>query len=103
MIGRIAEVRYRRGLGRWKTDEEILGSVVFISSISSHGNPGQIAYSSVKAGLDGAEATLAKEAIFYGIHGAVIHPGFTDTPMVRAVRGRTLFRRTSCPTRGWAG
>ncbi len=83
MIGRIAEARHRRGLGRWKTEEGIQGSVVFISSISAHGNPGQIAYSSVKAGLDGAEATLAKEAIFYGIHSAVIHPGFTDTPMVR--------------------
>jgi NAD(P)-dependent dehydrogenase (short-subunit alcohol dehydrogenase family) len=85
MIGRVAEARHRRGLGRWRHEEGIQGSVILISSISSHGNPGQIAYSSAKAGLDGAEATLAKEAIFYGIHTAVIHPGFTDTPMVRAM------------------
>ena len=96
MIGRIAEARYRRGLGRWRTEEGIQGSVVLISSISAHGNPGQIAYSSAKAGLDGAEATLAKEAIFYGIHSAVIHPGFTDTPMVRAM-GEDLIKKNILP------
>jgi NAD(P)-dependent dehydrogenase (short-subunit alcohol dehydrogenase family) len=96
MIGRIAEDRHRRGLGRWKPEEGIQGSVIFISSISSHGNPGQIAYSSAKAGLDGAEATLAKEAIFYGIHSAVIHPGFTDTPMVRAL-GDDLIKKNILP------
>ena len=96
MIGRIAEARHRRGLGRWSHEEGIQGSVVLISSISAHGNPGQIAYASAKAGLDGAEATLAKEAIFYGIHSAVIHPGYTDTPMVRAM-GEEMIKKNVLP------
>ncbi len=85
MVGRIAEARHRRGLGRWKPEEGIQGSVVFIGSISSQGIPGQIAYASTKAGLEGAEATLTKEAIFHGVHAATIHPGFTNTPMVRVL------------------
>jgi NAD(P)-dependent dehydrogenase (short-subunit alcohol dehydrogenase family) len=54
-----------------------------IGSVSSQGNKGQIAYAATKAGLEGAAATLMKEAIFYGVRCGVIHPGFTDTPMVR--------------------
>ena len=26
-----------------------------------------------------------KEAVFYGVRCGLIHPGFTDTPMVRAM------------------
>jgi NAD(P)-dependent dehydrogenase (short-subunit alcohol dehydrogenase family) len=58
---------------------------VFIGSISSQGIPGQISYSATKAGLEGAAATLAKEATYHGVRATVIHPGFTDTPMVRAL------------------
>ncbi|MBI5717021.1 MAG: SDR family oxidoreductase [Burkholderiales bacterium] len=85
MIGRIAEDRAARGLKRWMPDERIQGSVVFIGSISSQGNRGQISYASTKAGLEGAAATIMKEAMFYGVRCSVIHPGFTDTPMVRAM------------------
>jgi NAD(P)-dependent dehydrogenase (short-subunit alcohol dehydrogenase family) len=85
MIGRIAEDRAARGLKRWGADEPIQGSVVFIGSISSQGNRGQISYASTKAGLEGAAATIMKEAIYYGVRCGVIHPGFTDTPMVRAM------------------
>jgi NAD(P)-dependent dehydrogenase (short-subunit alcohol dehydrogenase family) len=85
MIGRIAEERAARGLKRWHADEGIQGSVVFIGSISSQGNRGQISYASTKAGLEGAAATIMKEAMFYGVRCSVIHPGFTDTPMVRAL------------------
>jgi len=85
MIGRIAEDRAARGLKRWRPDEGIQGSVVFIGSISSQGNRGQISYASTKAGLEGAAATIMKEAMFYGVRCSVIHPGFTDTPMVRAM------------------
>ncbi len=85
MIGRIAEDRAARGLKRWAPDEGMLGSVVFIGSISSQGNRGQISYASTKAGLEGAAATILKEAMFYGVRCSLIHPGFTDTPMVRAV------------------
>jgi len=85
MIGRIAEDRAARGLKRWTADEHVQGSVVFIGSISSQGNRGQISYASTKAGLEGAAATIMKEAIYYGVRCGVIHPGFTDTPMVRAM------------------
>ena len=85
MVGRIAEDRHARGLKRWAPPEDVQGTIVFISSVSSHGIPGQIAYSATKAGLDGVTATLMKEAIYYGVRCAVIHPGFTDTPMVRAL------------------
>ncbi len=85
MIGRIAEDRAARGLKRWAPEEGMQGSVVFIGSISSQGNRGQISYASTKAGLEGAAATIMKEAMFYGVRCSVIHPGFTDTPMVRAL------------------
>jgi 3-oxoacyl-[acyl-carrier protein] reductase len=85
MIGRIAEDRAARGLKRWNAEEGIQGSVVFIGSISSQGNRGQISYASTKAGLEGAAATIMKEAMFYGVRCSLIHPGFTDTPMVRAM------------------
>ena len=83
MIGRVAEDRAARGLKRWTAEEGMQGSVVFIGSISSQGNRGQISYASTKAGLEGAAATIMKEAIFHGVRCGVIHPGFTDTPMVR--------------------
>ena len=85
MIGRIAEGRSAKGLKRWAPDEGVQGSVVFIGSISSQGNRGQISYASAKAGLEGAAATIMKEAVFHGVRCGVIHPGFTDTPMVRAM------------------
>jgi len=75
MVARIAADRFRRGLGRWDPQEKVQGTVVFIGSVSSQGNKGQISYA----------ATLTKEAIFYGVRCGVIHPGFTDTPMVRAL------------------
>lgn len=85
MIARIAEDRAARGLKRWLPTEGMQGAVVFIGSISSQGNKGQVSYASTKAGLEGAAATVMKEAIFYGVRCGVIHPGFTDTPMVRAL------------------
>jgi 3-oxoacyl-[acyl-carrier protein] reductase len=85
MVARIAEERQRRGLGQWEANEKLMGTIVFIGSVSSQGNKGQIAYSASKAGLEGAAATLTKEAIYHGVKCAVIHPGFTDTPMVRAL------------------
>ncbi|MBL8326354.1 MAG: SDR family oxidoreductase, partial [Rubrivivax sp.] len=85
MIGRIAEDRAQRGQKRWTPEEEMQGSVVFIGSISSQGNRGQISYASTKAGLEGAAATIMKEAMFHGVRCSVIHPGFTDTPMVRSM------------------
>jgi NAD(P)-dependent dehydrogenase (short-subunit alcohol dehydrogenase family) len=85
MVARIAEDRGRRGLKRWEPAETVQGTIVFIGSVSSQGNKGQIAYAVSKAGLEGAMATLSKEAIYYGVRCGIIHPGFTDTPMVRAL------------------
>jgi len=85
MVARVAEDRRRRNLGRWEPEEKLWGTVVFIGSVSSQGNKGQIAYAASKAGLEGAAATLTKEAIYHGVRCCVIHPGFTDTPMVRAL------------------
>jgi len=64
--------------------------------VSSQGIPGQVSYSTTKAGLEGAAATLGKEASFHGIRTAVIHPGFTDTPMVRAL-GEEFIQKNILP------
>jgi len=85
MVACIAEDRFARGLKRWNPEEGVQGAVVFIGSVSSQGNKGQIAYAATKAGLEGAAATLTKEAIFFGVRCGVIHPGFTNTPMVQAL------------------
>jgi NAD(P)-dependent dehydrogenase (short-subunit alcohol dehydrogenase family) len=85
MVGRIARDRFERGLGRWDPAEGVQGAIIFIGSVSSQGNRGQIAYAATKAGLEGAAATLTKEAIYHGVRCGVIHPGFTDTPMVRGL------------------
>lgn len=85
MVVRIAEDRTSRGLRRWEPEEQVQGSIMFIGSVSSQGNKGQIAYAVAKAGLEGAAATLMKEVMYYGVRCGIIHPGFTDTPMVRAL------------------
>ena len=85
MVAQLAEDRFGRGCKQWTPDEGTQGVIVFIGSVSSQGNKGQIAYASTKVGLEGAASTLMKEAMFYGIRCAVLHPGFTDTPMVRAL------------------
>ncbi|HVZ93972.1 MAG TPA: SDR family NAD(P)-dependent oxidoreductase [Phycisphaerales bacterium] len=79
----VAEQRAKKGLSKWTPDQDLEGAIVFIGSISSEGNKGQVSYSSTKAGLIGVCSTLAKEAIFQGVRVGIVHPGFTDTPMVR--------------------
>jgi len=85
MIGRIVESRFKRGKGKWGPTEEMEGAIVFIGSVASQGNKGQISYASAKAALEGAASTLMKEAIFHGVRCSIIHPGFTDTPILRAM------------------
>jgi 3-oxoacyl-[acyl-carrier protein] reductase len=97
MVGRIAEARHQSGLGHWKPEEGIQGSVIFIGSMSSQGIPGQISYASTKAGLEGAEATLTKEAIFHGVHSALVHPGFTNTPMVQVLGEEYIKKKNILP------
>jgi len=85
LVAQMAEHRFKLGLKRWNPDEGVQGVVVFIGSVSSQGNKGQIAYAATKVGLEGAASTLMIEGVFHGVRTAVIHPGFTDTPMVRAL------------------
>ena len=85
MIARIAEDRAAKGLKKWHPSEGMQGAIVFIGSVSSTGNKGQISYASTKAGLEGAAATIMTEAVFHGVRCGLIHPGYTDTPMVRAL------------------
>jgi NAD(P)-dependent dehydrogenase (short-subunit alcohol dehydrogenase family) len=91
-VASVALDRAKRGLGAWDPDESVQGAIVLIGSISSAGNRGQISYATAKAGLEGAQATLAKEARYYGVRCAIIHPGFTDTPMVRVMGDRMIER-----------
>ncbi|MBX3393967.1 MAG: SDR family oxidoreductase [Phycisphaerae bacterium] len=95
-IASIAADRVRRRLGRWDSSEGAQGCVVLIGSVSSSGNKGQISYATAKAGLEGAQATLAKEAIYFGTRCAIIHPGYTDTPMVRSL-GEDFIREQILP------
>lgn len=85
MVAKIAEDRWKRGKKQWKPEEEVQGAIMFIGSVSSQGNKGQISYAVAKAGLEGAAATLTKEAMFYGVRCGIIHPGFTDTPLLRSL------------------
>jgi 3-oxoacyl-[acyl-carrier protein] reductase len=85
LVAAVAKERASRGLKRWQPEEGLQGAVVFLGSIASVGNVGQISYSSTKAGLEGAASTLMAESMYYGVRCSVIHPGFTDTPMVRAL------------------
>jgi len=96
MYARIAEHRHRRGLRRWSPDEAIEGVAVLIGSVSSRGNPGQIAYAASKAGLVGVAETLAMEGVFLGCRCLVVHPGFTQTPMVKSL-GEDLIAKKVLP------
>jgi len=89
-LATVAAYRAREKIGPWTPPEDLLGAIIFIGSISSAGNKGQISYATTKAGLDGAQSTLAKESIRYGVRTGIIHPGFTDTPMVHALGDRYL-------------
>lgn len=95
-VASVAEHRHAAGQKRWTPSEKVQGVVVFIGSVSSAGNRGQISYATAKAGLEGAQATLASEAIFYGVRSAIIHPGYTDTAMVRAM-GEDLIEQQIIP------
>ncbi|MDB6124958.1 MAG: Short-chain dehydrogenase/reductase [Pedosphaera sp.] len=85
LVAGIADYRHKNGLKRWNHTEGLQGTIIFIGSVSSQGNKGQLSYSATKAGLEGAASTLMAEAIYHGVRCGVIHPGFTDTPMVRAL------------------
>jgi len=53
--------------------------VINISSVCANGNPGQVAYSAAKAGLNGLTLALAKELGPLGIRVVGLAPGYFDT------------------------
>lgn len=55
------------------------GVIINISSICANGNPGQVAYSSAKAGINGFTKALSKELGVFGIRVVSIAPGFFET------------------------
>ncbi len=95
-IASVAMDRSKAGLKKWDQAESMQGAIVLIGSVSSAGNKGQVSYAAAKSGLDGAQATLAMEAIYHGVRCAIIHPGFTDTPMVHAM-GEDVVRNQVLP------
>ncbi|MDJ0907425.1 MAG: SDR family oxidoreductase [Woeseiaceae bacterium] len=62
------------------------GVIVNISSVSRHGNMGQVNYSATKAGVQAMAVVWAKEFARYGIRAASIAPGFIGTEMVMAMK-----------------
>ena len=59
------------------------GVVINISSVCASGNPGQVAYSAAKAGMNGMTAALAKELGPMGIRVVALAPGYFDTASTR--------------------
>lgn len=59
------------------------GLIINISSICAGGNPGQVAYSAAKSGVNGLTKSMARELAPYGIRVAGLAPGFFDTESTR--------------------
>lgn len=62
------------------------GCIINISSVSRHGNMGQVNYSASKAGVQAMAVVWAKEFARYGLRAASIAPGFIGTEMVMAMK-----------------
>jgi 3-oxoacyl-[acyl-carrier protein] reductase len=70
------------------------GLIVNIASISRAGNMGQTNYAAAKAGVAAMAVVWAQELARYGIRATPISPGFSDTPMVAAVKPEALEKLT---------
>ena len=74
---------------------ECPGCIVNISSISRHGNIGQLNYSASKAGVEAMSVVWAKEFARHRIRSASIAPGFIGTDMVMAMKTEAREKLTS--------
>lgn len=71
------------------------GCIINISSISRHGNIGQLNYSASKAGVAAMAVVWAKEFARYGLRAASIAPGFIGTDMVKSMKPAAREKVTS--------
>ena len=71
------------------------GCIINISSISRHGNMGQVNYSATKAAVRAMAVVWAKEFARYGLRAASIAPGFIGTEMVMAMKPEAREKLTS--------
>ncbi len=71
------------------------GVIVNIASISKAGNMGQSNYAAAKAGVASLAVVWAQELARYGIRATSISPGFSNTPMVAAVKPEALAKLAS--------
>lgn len=63
------------------------GSIINISSVNGErGQAGQVNYSASKAGIHGFTMALAREGGRHGVRVNTVSPGYTNTPMVSAMR-----------------
>jgi len=63
------------------------GVVVNIGSVNGErGQAGQCNYAAAKAGLHGFTMSLAREGARYGVRAVTVSPGYTQTPMIDAIR-----------------
>lgn len=67
-------------------ERDCKGCIINISSVSRHGNMGQLNYSATKAGAQAMAVVWAKEFARYGIRAASIAPGFIGTEMVMSMK-----------------
>ena len=74
------------------------GLVIAFSSISARGNPGQAAYSSAKAGVEGFVRAAAKELGPLGIRTAAIAPGYMSTNSTRTKVSETRLEKLRAAT-----
>ena len=62
------------------------GCIINISSISRHGNMGQLNYSASKAGVQAMAVVWSKEFARYGLRSVSIAPGLIGTEMIMAMK-----------------
>ena len=63
------------------------GVVVNIGSVNGErGQAGQCNYAAAKAGLHGFTMSLAREGARHGVRAVTVSPGYTQTPMIEAIR-----------------